>query len=86
MGLGEQGNFIASDVISFLKYTKQFIHLENQDSVLLKGNEIKIFDDSLQEVHRDVYDMVWEELVVDQDETVGEVENNREHHCWLPIL
>ena len=79
MGLGEQGNFIASDVISFLKYTKQFIHLENQDSVLLKGNEIKIFDDSLQEVHRDVYDMVWEEPVVEETD-------NREHHCILPVL
>lgn len=79
VGLGEQGNFIASDVISFLKYTKQFIHLENQDLVLLKGNEIKIFDDSLQEVHRDVYDMVWEEPVVEETD-------NREHHCILPVL
>ena len=87
VGLGEQGNFISSDVPPLIKYTRKLIYLENQDLVLLKGNEVKIFDFSHQEVHREVYHVEWKEPVVDDQETVEETEiDNREYHCILPVL
>ena len=86
MGLGKQENYLSSDVPALLTYTKQFVYLENQDLVLLKGNDLKTYDASHKEVHRDVFHVDWDRPE-DKKETFEETEiTNREHHCWLPVL
>ena len=70
VGLGKQGNYITSNATAILKHSRQFAYIENHDLVLLKKNEVKFFDANRQEVHRDVYNVLWEDPV-DKDEKDG---------------
>ncbi len=44
IGLGNNENFIASDVPSILSYTKKIIYIEDKEMAVLTKNECKIFD------------------------------------------
>ncbi len=44
VGLGEEENFIASDIPAVLPYTRQIVYLENNELVLLTRNSAKFFD------------------------------------------
>ncbi|CAL4326096.1 glutamine--fructose-6-phosphate transaminase (isomerizing) [Buchnera aphidicola] len=44
IGLGEEGNFIASDQIALLHITKRFVYLEEGDVAIVKKKEINIFN------------------------------------------
>ena len=46
IGIGQEENFIASDVQALLKETQDFIFLENGDIAEISRNEIKIYDES----------------------------------------
>lgn len=45
IGLGKTGNFIASDISAFLKYTNRYIRLEDGDTAELKKDSVRIFSD-----------------------------------------
>ena len=44
VGITNDGYFISSDVLGFLKYTDNAIFLDNRDIVMLKGNTLSLFD------------------------------------------
>ncbi len=54
LGLGEQENFVASDVQALLTETKTFQFLEDGDVAELKSDSIRIFDEAGQPVERKV--------------------------------
>ncbi len=60
VGLGKRGNFIASDIPALLKYVRQIYLIENNELVVLKENEVKIFNADREEVHRDVFNVTWD--------------------------
>ena len=60
VGLGRKGNFIASDIPALLKYVRQIYLIENNELVVLKENEVKIYDADRNEVHRDVFNVTWD--------------------------
>ena len=60
VGLGKRGNFIASDIPALLKYVRQIYLIENNEMVVLRENEVKIFDSERNEVHRDVFNVTWD--------------------------
>lgn len=59
IGIGENENFIASDVSALLQYTKDVIFLENKDIAEIKKDSIKIFDETDTQIKRKSQKILW---------------------------
>lgn len=59
IGLGEDKNFIASDVPAILEYTKRVIYLENGEIALLKKDKVTIYDDKGEIVQKKINEIEW---------------------------
>ena len=59
IGIGEDENFIASDVSALLQYTKDVIFLENKDVAEIKKDSIKIFDETDTQIKRKSQKILW---------------------------
>ena len=60
VGLGEGCNFIASDIPAILKHVRKIYLIENNETVVLTANEVKIYNADRQEVQRDVFHVTWD--------------------------
>ena len=60
VGLGENQNFVASDVSAVLKYTRDIIYLEDGDVALLDKNKVTIYDKDEKEVQREIKKVEWD--------------------------
>lgn len=59
VGVGENENFIASDVPAILKYTNQVVYLDNMEIALLSDAKPKYFDFDGNEVAKEVHEITW---------------------------
>lgn len=59
-GLGKGCNFIASDIPALLKYVKEIYLIENNETVVLTPEAVKIYDENRREVHREVFHVTWD--------------------------
>ena len=59
-GLGKGCNFIASDIPALLKYVKEIYLIENNETVVLTPDSVKIFDEERNEVSREVFHVTWD--------------------------
>jgi len=59
-GLGKECNFIASDIPALLKYVKEIYLIENNETVVLTPDSVKIYDDERNEVSREVFHVTWD--------------------------
>lgn len=66
IGYGEDENFAASDVPAILKYTKNFIYLEDGDIAVITDKDIKIYDASGKEVTRPVKSVNWNPVMAEK--------------------
>jgi len=60
LGVGENENFIASDIPAILEYTRKAYLLEDGEYALLKRDSIEIFDEYGEPVKRDVFEVDWD--------------------------
>ena len=60
VGLGEGCNFIASDIPALLKHVRKIYLIENNETVVLTKNEVKIYNSERKEVRRDVFHVTWD--------------------------
>ena len=58
IGVGKGENYIASDVPSFLKYTKKAMFLEDGDAAIITKNKVKIYNAG-KNVKRQVREIKW---------------------------
>ena len=55
IGLGEQANYIASDVAALISETQRFIYLEEGDVAVLRPGGVEIYDGNGQRVEREIH-------------------------------
>lgn len=55
VGKGQQENFIASDPLALLAYTKDFIYLEDDDIVDITCDDITIYNNAGKRIQRDIH-------------------------------
>ncbi len=60
VGLGKENNFVASDIPALLKYVKEIYLIENNETVLVKADEVKIFNEDRKEIKREVFHVTWD--------------------------
>lgn len=60
VGLGEGCNFIASDIPALLKHVRRIYLIENNETVVLTKNDVKIYNADRKEVKRDVFHVTWD--------------------------
>lgn len=59
MGLGEEENFIASDITAILKYTRNVYFLENDEYVHIVRDEVTILDGNRNVVEKEIKEINW---------------------------
>jgi glucosamine--fructose-6-phosphate aminotransferase (isomerizing) len=60
IGLGEQGNYIASDIPAILSRTRNIVIMEDQEIALLTAECVKLFDSLGQPVEREPVYVTWD--------------------------
>lgn len=59
-GIGKGFNFIASDIPALLKYAREVYLIENNETVVLTKDDIKIYNEDGKVVKRDVFHVTWD--------------------------
>lgn len=60
IGLGENENFIASDVTAILAHTRNIYYLEDNEIVVLKKDEVKVYNTDKEEIEKEVFTVNWD--------------------------
>jgi len=69
IGLGEDGNYCASDVAALLHLTNRFIFMDDGEIALLTPSEVEIWrlnGDSLEKVHKETEEVEWTPQLLDK--------------------
>ncbi len=59
-GIGRGFNFIASDIPALLKYVREVYLIENNETVVLTRDDIRIYNEDGKIVKRDVFHVTWD--------------------------
>lgn len=68
VGVGSGENLVASDIPALLEYTRDVYFLNNGEIAVVKKDEVKLYDEVLNPIRRDVFTVEWD---VSQAEKAG---------------
>ncbi len=66
-GLGQGENFIASDIPALLKHVREIYLIENNETVVVTADDIKIYNQDRKLVKRDVFHVNWDAEAAEKD-------------------
>lgn len=66
-GIGEGCNFIASDIPALLKYVRKIYLIENNETVVVTKDDIKIYNAARELVKREVFHVTWNADAAEKD-------------------
>ena len=67
VGLGDEENFIASDVTAILKHTRDIYYLEDNEIVVLKKDSVKVYNADKEEVKKEKFTVDWDVSAAEKD-------------------
>ena len=67
IGIGQEENYIASDVTAVLKYTKQFYYMEDNEMAVLTKDSVSFYTTDLVEIKKDLKDIEWDQAASDKN-------------------
>lgn len=66
VGIGENENFVASDVQALIQYTKKFVYLEDREIVTIKGSDVKFFSANGYPIEKKIVELNWNPEMVEK--------------------
>lgn len=66
IGVGQNENFIASDVTAIVSRTKNIIRLDDEEFAIIRKNDIKIYDKNKNIVSKDIFHIDWNVSVAEK--------------------
>lgn len=66
IGIGNNENFIASDIPAILSYTKKFYILDNLEYAILSKNQVKFYNKDLEEFNKKNNIITWDAMAADK--------------------
>ncbi|QGU00885.1 Glutamine--fructose-6-phosphate aminotransferase [isomerizing] [Candidatus Syntrophocurvum alkaliphilum] len=66
VGLGENENYIASDIPAILGKTKQIYILEDKELVILTKDSVEITDFDGNKVHKEIFEVTWDAIAAEK--------------------
>jgi glucosamine--fructose-6-phosphate aminotransferase (isomerizing) len=60
LGIGKDANFVGSDVLSFLPYTREAVYIEDGDCVVMTKNSYQIYDFDQHQKQRASVNITWD--------------------------
>jgi glucosamine--fructose-6-phosphate aminotransferase (isomerizing) len=67
-GIGEGCNYLASDIPAVLSYTRDIYVIENGEIVVITKDDIKIYDEDMTRIGREVMRVTWDATAADKGE------------------
>ena len=67
VGIGQNENYIASDIPALLEYTRDYYLLEDNEIVLLKKDSIQLFDLNRNEIKKEIFRVTWDVSAAEKD-------------------
>jgi glucosamine--fructose-6-phosphate aminotransferase (isomerizing) len=66
VGLGDQQNFVASDVQALIQYTQKFIYLDDREIVDIKGTSVQVYGSDGNSLVKKVVELKWNPEMVEK--------------------
>ncbi|MEY8321747.1 glutamine--fructose-6-phosphate transaminase (isomerizing) [Lachnospiraceae bacterium 46-61] len=67
VGIGQNENYIASDIPALLEYTRDYYLLEDNEIVLLKKDSVQLFDLNKNEIKKEIFHVTWDVSAAEKD-------------------